>query len=226
MKKYFRFFLLAVAVSLSCKGAILKSEAVSAKVELLNDSIELVDQNVVEEVSFIDIDGAVVKMTRFSTPDGVASLTISRNDVSKTREMNVDFVSLVSESRKSNRLIATRESGTVDVFLGTASTVTYFGPEYYVASDLASAIADSIPNITLSNAFKIASYIFDLYAKPTPLWVKKVTFSYEVHGAGGGGFLGYYHMKDAFYSYTSKDTTGPDYIQVTYEDRYGTTPGL
>lgn len=184
----------------------------------VTDTIKLVGDNVVETVSFIDSDGIPVRIVRTTTPNDTYTLELIKNGITKISYGTVDYDIIYS-------YLPSVSPRYKEVYLGTASTVSYIGPEYQTASDLASAISEVVPNIKVAMAAQLASYILGIYAHPVSLWIKKVTDTYEVHG-DAGGFLGYYHMYDAFYVYTHSNTTGADYIHVRYDDRQGTTPGV
>lgn len=190
----------------------------------VESNVQLVGEDVVERINFIDSDGLLVTMTRTSKPDNTYILETKKDGrVVKRTTGEINYRTAYSFLPSKYQSIQPRY---IERYLGTASRVGYIGPEYTTASELASAIADVSPSLKLQAAAQVASLIFGMYSSPIPLWVKQVTDSYEVHGDGNTGFLGYYHMYDSYYYYTSSDTTGSNYITVERTDRYNTMPGV
>lgn len=190
-----------------------------------SSSIQLVNNNVIEKVTFIDSDGYAVTMVKTTEPNNTFKLTTTKNGVSSTIQANGDYQAALSYvNSDTDKQVAV--TSTKEVYLGTASTSFYQGPEYKTASALASLLSTKIKDLRLSIATQIAAQIFRIHYSPVPIWIKQVTASYEVHGGGDIGFLGYYHMYDSFYFYDHNDTTAPDFIGVEYSDREGTTPGI
>lgn len=200
----------------------------SATLNNITCSTTIQNGNIVETAHMIDSDGVPATLIKTTSPNNTYTLELIKNgkhsiDVGR---VNYDAVFAATEDPLSISPYKAKPN-TTEVFLGTASNVTYIGPEWRTASDLANIITCLMSTTTLQVATTIAGQICSLFASPVPLWIKKVTSSYEVHGVGGAGFLGYYHMYDSFYTYTHSDTTGPDYLQPpTYADRFGNTPGV
>lgn len=208
-----------LSITLVC--CLFSSTVAFAAPESNSSSIRLVDGQVEEKVTFIDTDGIGTIMEKTTRPNDTFELTTTKNGESVTIQGTSDYQTVLSYVNGETSIQSAR---TKEVYIGTVSGNTYIGPEYKTASDLARILSTKM-NLKLSIALEMAANIFDLFYSPVPLWIKKVTSTYEVHGDGDIGFLGWYHMYDSFYTYNHSDTTGPDYIDVRYSDREDTTPG-
>lgn len=211
-----------LSITLIC-CLLLNTLAFAAPVVTNSSSVQLINKNVVEKLFFIDTDGSAVTMIKTTRPNNTFELITYKNGASSTIQGTGDYQAALSYVNNETFI---QVAQTIEIYLGTASTSFYIGPEYKTASDLARLLVGKVKDLRLQIALEIASSIFLLYASPVPLWIKQVTASYEVHGEGGMGFLGYYHMYDSFYTYNHSDTTGPDFISAEYSDREGTTPGI
>lgn len=188
----------------------------------ITEDIQLINHNVVETVSFIDTDEIPVTIIKTTKPDNTFDLQTIKNGNTKTISGEADYNIALTFLPASDYPIKLRY---IEKYLGSASDVTYIGPQWGSLSDLLDYLM-LVPNIKVSVATLLAKQICNQFNNPVPLWIKKVTDSYEVHGDGNTGFLGYYHMYDWFYTYTHSNTSGSDYIASSKDNRYGTTPGI
>ena len=230
MCKKLTSLLLVLCMVLSVGTCFVYADSTSSTATLNNItcSTTIKDGNIVETVHMIDSDGVPATLIKTTSPNNTYTLELIKNGEHSIDVGRVNY-DAVFAGTKDALPISPYEArpNTTEIFLGTSSNVTYIGPEWGTAAFLAKLIARKMPNTSLKVATKIAGKICSLFDSPVPLWIKKVTSSYEVHGVGGAGFLGYYHMYDSFYTYTHSDTTGPDYLQPpTYSDRFGNTPGV
>lgn len=185
-------------------------------------SVQVENENVVESVTFIDSDGVNVTMVKITMPNNTFILETRKNGQCISVSGTADYAVALTFLEKPQVSMPRYRP----VYLGTASGVTYIGPEYQTAADLARAISAKIKNTKLSIATQLAAEVFRVHASPVSLWIKKVTDTYEVHGDGSIGFLGYYSMHDYFYVFNHSNTTGSDYMTSSSDIREGTTPGL
>lgn len=186
-------------------------------------TVELLDGNVIETVRFEDTDEKTVTMIKTTRPDNTFSLETIKDGSSRVIAGEADYniaLTFLPENLQNGM------PRNIEVYLGTNSRNSYVGPEYKTLSELAGLLSEATSNMKLEIALSLAEMVFDAYSSPVPLWIKKVTDTYEVHGEGDIGFLGYYHMYDWFYIYDHNDTTGPDFIATDRADRYDTTPGV
>lgn len=213
---------LSLCLSFSFSISAFASTTPSIGIEIdFESNFEIVEGNVVETFSFYDIDHKQAFVKQVIRPDNTFVLTILKdNETIETTGLS-NYEQALSFLPGADAYEARNT-----VFLGTNTYYDYLSPTYSSISTLTGALSIALGKygaIKASVAVGIASALFAMQGAPMPLWLRTTISTYEVHGSGG--FLGYYRMVYAVFSYITSDCNGAGYFHTDNGTYDSTTPG-